>query len=319
VSTPDDRRATARTETTAPPAQLRMGPSEWLMMGACAFLWGSAYVSNVYAMAEIPHMTLTAGRLLFAILLLWPVALLSGVRFPVDLAAWRPFMVFALLSNIIPYQFVLKGQTGTTAGLAAVLGATAPLFTILLAHYFTSDERITVNKIAGVLVGIAGVAVVMGPEAFKGLTTEVVAKLCLIVASILYAVGGIYAKRLAGFQPLQIATMQMTCGFLIAVPLALWMDHPWKLTMPSATALTAVLLTGVFGSALAAITYFRVFTRAGATNAMLVTLLVPVTPIALGAVLRGEWLSAREILGAAVIALALLIIDGRLVRALFGR
>ncbi len=233
---------------------------------------------------------------------------------PRDFASWRPFFVYTMFSNLMPFLFVLRGQTGTTSGLAAVLGATTPLFTILLAHQFTSDERITVNKIAGVAAGIAGVAIVMGPEALQGFTTEVVAKMFLIGAALLYAIGSIYAKRFAGLQPLKIATMQMTCGFLISLPLALAIDHPWTLTMPSHAAIAGVVFTGVFGSALASITFFRVFTRAGATNAMLITLLVPVTPIILGAIMRGEWLSTREFVGAAVIACALLIIDGRLLR-----
>jgi drug/metabolite transporter (DMT)-like permease len=292
-----------------------MGPSEWLMMVLCAFLWGSSYISNVYAIAEIPHLTMTASRLLLALLVLIPFVVWSGVALPRDFAAWRPFFVYTMFSNILPFLFVLRGQTGTTSGLAAVLGATTPLFTILLAHQFTSDERITINKVFGVAAGIAGVAIVMGPEALQGFTSEVVAKLYLIGAAFLYAIGSIYAKRFAGMPPLQIAMMQMTCGFLVALPLALAIDHPWTAAMPSYAAISGVVVTGIFGSALASITFFRVFTRAGATNAMLITLLVPVTPIILGAFMRGEWLTTREFAGAAVIALALLIIDGRL----FGR
>jgi drug/metabolite transporter (DMT)-like permease len=318
VSAPDARHTATGLNAPAPIAP-RMGASEWAMLVACAFLWGSSYFSNVYAMAEIPHLTITAGRLFLAVLVLIPVALWSGVQLPREFASWTPFFLYTLFSNVLPFLLVLRGQTGTTSGLAAVLGATTPLFTILLAHRFTHDERVTFNKLAGIFLGIAGVAVVMGPEALAGFTTEVVAKLCLIAAAMLYAVGSIFAKRFAGYQPLKIASMQMTCGFLISLPLALIIDHPWTLPMPSATALAGLAFTGIFGSALAAITFFRVFTRAGATNAMLATLLVPVTPIILGAMFRGEWLSPREFVGAAVIALALLIIDGRLVRALFGR
>jgi drug/metabolite transporter (DMT)-like permease len=193
------------------------------------------------------------------------------------------------------------------------------LFTILLAHFFTRDERLTANKLVGVLVGIAGVAIVMGSEVWTGLSGSVAAKLALVAASFMYAVGSIYSKRFGGMPPLVIAASVMLSGAIVAVPLSLVVDRPWTLPMPSLEVIVAVLLTGVFGSALAAITYFRVFTASGATNAMLVTLLLPVTPVIGGALYLGERLELREVAGALVIMLALAIIDGRMLQRIFGR
>jgi drug/metabolite transporter (DMT)-like permease len=211
---------------------------------------------------------------------------------------------------------VLEGQRSVTAGLASVLGATTPLFVILLAHVFTSDEKISLAKLTGVLIGMVGVATVFGPEVFDGWTTAAGAKALLVGAAVLYAAGAIWSKRLTGHPPLAMATMQMTAGLILTAPLSLLLEQPWTIAPPSWLAITGIFGTAIFGSALAAVTYFHVFRRAGATNAMLVTLLVPVTPILIGAALFGEHLLAREAIGALVIAFALVVIDGRLFAAL---
>jgi drug/metabolite transporter (DMT)-like permease len=298
------------------PITLKMGWHEWLMLCLCAMLWGSAYVFNAVAIKELPHLTITFGRLVVASLFLQIVLRMYGLSMPRGWAVWRSFFMMTLLSNIGPYLLVLRGQMGTTSGLAAVLTATTPLFTILLAHAFTHDERMTANKLIGVLVGIAGVAIVVGFDAWAGASASFVAKLALVAASFMYAIGSIYAKRFSGLPPLVIAACIMTSGALVSLPLSFYFDRPWTLAMPSLEVLLAVLCTGIFGSALAAISYFRLFTVAGATNAMLVTLLLPVTPIIGGAIYLGERLAPREIAGGIVIMLALVIIDGRMFRML---
>jgi drug/metabolite transporter (DMT)-like permease len=295
--------------TTSAPS-FRMGSFEWLMMLACAFCWGSAYIFNKVAIAELPSLTITASRLLLAALLLQLLCRMRGIQLPWSGRAWAPFFVYTIFSNVAPFLFVLHGQKETAAGLAAVIGSSTPLFVILLAHVWTHDEKLRGRKIVGVLVGLVGVAVVIGSEAlsFDG---PMIAKGSLLVASMLYAIGAIFAKRLTRYEPMALAAMQMTAGFIVALPLALLIDLPWQLPMPSSMAMGAIAGTAVIGSSLAAITYFHVLRRAGATNAMLVTLLVPITPIVLGALLFGERLQAREILGGLIVAAALVIIDGR--------
>lgn len=217
-----------------------------------------------------------------------------------------------LFSNVAPYLLVLRGQTGTTGGLAAILGATRPLFTMVLAHLWTTDERLYAHRLLGVLVGIAGVAVAMGADVWRGWSNALEAKMALVAAAILYAVGSIYAKRLAHHPPIVLANTQMTCGLIVTLPLTFLIDQPWAQPQPSLAALGAVMGIGVLGSALAALAYFQVFTRAGASNAMLTTLPVPVTPILPGGLFLGEHLSLREGLGFLIIAAALLIIDERI-------
>lgn len=296
-----------------------MSPGDWAMMGLCAIFWGSAYTFNKITIAEIPVLTVTGVRLTIAAAFLYGLARLSGVAVPKPGKAWLPFFVFTLFSNVFPFLLVLYGQKSTASGLAAVLGATTPLFLIILAHYFTHDERLEVRKLVGVIVGLFGVAVVVGASLLEGWSGSVAAKLALVSAALLYAVGAIYSKRLARHPPLVISTLQMTCGAVLMVPAMILFDKPWTQPVPSNAAISALLATAIFGSALASYTYFQVFRRAGAVNTMLVTLLVPVTPIIIGAILFGERLLLREIIGALIIAGALLINDGRLPQAIWSR
>jgi drug/metabolite transporter (DMT)-like permease len=293
------------------PVRYRLTLSDWLMMGLCAVAWGSAYTFNKVAIAELPPLTITASRLPIAAAFLFVLCLATKTALPRFGRAWAPFFVFTLLSNVTPFLFVLRGQRDTASGLAAVIGATTPLFVMLLAHVWTADEKLERRKVFGVTAGLIGVAIVMGPAALTW-TGDAVAKFALVFASVLYAIGAIYSKRLIGYPPLALATLQMTCGSIITVPLALLWDKPWTMAAPSQLAVMAIIGTAIIGSSLAAITYFYVLRRAGATNAMLVTLLVPVTPILLGAVLFGERLLWREVVGALVIAFALLVINGRI-------
>lgn len=296
-----------------------MSIGDWAMMGLCAIFWGSAYTFNKITIAEIPVLTVTGVRLAIAAAFLYLLARLSGISVPKPGAAWGPFFVFTLFSNVFPFLLVLYGQKSTASGLAAVLGATTPLFLIILAHYFTNDERVVFRKVVGVVVGLVGVAIVVGPAALEGWSQSLEAKLALVSAALLYAIGAIYSKRLAKHPPLVISTLQMTCGAILMVPALLIVDRPWEIARPSDLAIGSLVTTAIFSSALASYTYFRVFNRAGAVNAMLVTLLVPVTPLVIGAIAFGERLLLREAIGTVVIGCALVIVDGRLPRYLWTR
>ena len=292
---------------------------DWVLLLFCALCWGSAYTFNRVIVAELPSLTITAARLVVAASFLTLLATLQGVRLPPFGRQWQAFFVFTLFSNVVPFLFVLRGQRETASGLAAVIGATTPLFVILLAHVFTTDERMQGRKVAGVIVGMSGVAVVVGTDALSGWSSGLAAKLSLVFAALLYAIGAVYSKRIVGLPPIAMAAMQMICGLVITFPLAILIDQPWSLPPPSTKVVLAVIGTAIIGSSLSAIAYFHILKRAGATNAMLVTLLVPITPILLGGVLFGERLLAREVIGATIIGAALLLIDGRPLRWIMQR
>lgn len=290
----------------------RMTTPDWGVLVLCAALWGSSYTFNKISLPEIPVLTITASRLLIAAVLLHAFAHVAKVRRPATAAEIGPFFIFTLFSNVLPFVFILIGQRETSSGLTAVLGATTPLFLIPLAHLLTADEKMQPRKVIGVLTGLAGVIIVFGTDAFAGWSTSIGAKLSIIFGAFLYAVGAIYSKRFVGYHPIAIAATQMTCGALVSMPVALIIDRPWLLPMPSTPAISALVATAVLGSALSSVLYFHVLLRGGATIAMLTTLLVPVAPILLGALFLGEHLHAREAAGTLLIAAALLIIDGRL-------
>jgi drug/metabolite transporter (DMT)-like permease len=221
-----------------------------------------------------------------------------------------------LLNNAIPMSLILWGQIRIGSGLAAILNASTPLFTVLLAHLFTRDERMTARKVGGVLFGLAGVAVMIGPDALGGLNGGLLPQLAMLGAAISYACAGIFGRRFAGAPPLVTAAGQVTASSLTLLPLTLIVDRPWLLPPPGARTWAAVAGLALLCTALAYIIYFRILATSGASNLLLVTLLMPVTAVLLGITLLGEHIEPRHAVGMALIAAGLATIDGRILALL---
>jgi drug/metabolite transporter (DMT)-like permease len=282
---------------------LRMGAAEWALLGLHSLLWGSAFFFAELAIPEIPALTIAAFRLLPASLITAAVCWWLGCRLPATRQEWKRLVLLAAANNVTPMLLILWAQREVTGGIAAVFNATTPLFGVFLAHVFTQDERLSFLKITAILIGIAGVALLVGADLLGGLGSSGLSKLALLGAALCYAVAGVYARRFPQYPAQVLAAGQMIGALMLSMPMALLVDRPWTLSAPSPAAAAAVVGMGLC--------YFTVLKRAGATNAMLATLLVPVTPIVLGGLFLGETLNPREITGACIIALALLIIDGR--------
>jgi drug/metabolite transporter (DMT)-like permease len=210
-------------------------------------------------------------------------------------------------------SLLVWGQSHIASALASILNATTPFFTVTVAHFLTSDERLTYAKLAGVGLGLAGAIVIVGPDVVRGFGADVWGELACLGAPVSYAFAGIYGRRFKrmGLTPIATATGQTTAATLLVLPLVLAVDHPWSLAMPSAATWGAVLGVAVLCTAVAYILYFRILASAGATNLLLVTFLIPVSAILLGALFLGERLSPRHFLGMALIGLALAVMDGR--------
>lgn len=206
------------------------------------------------------------------------------------------------------------GQTHIASGLAAILNAATPLFTVVAAHVFTSDERMTGNRLVGVFIGLAGVAVMVGPTVLAGLGADLLAQVAVLSAALSYALAGIFGRRFLrmGVQPLATATGQVTASALMLVPIAMVVDRPWTLPLPDASAWGAVFGIAALSTALAYLLYFRLLATAGATNLLLVTFLIPVSAIILGAAVLGERLQPQHFIGMVLIGCGLAAIDGRL-------
>jgi len=290
----------------------RMGPAEWGFLAALAILWSGVFFLTRIALTDMRPFTVVALRLGLGAVTLHAVVRATGAHMPTTPRAWRDFAIMGALNNFIPFCLIAYGQTQIGSGLAAILNATTPLFTVLLAQLWTNDERLTPNRLGGVLLGVAGVAVMIGPGALAGLTSNVLGQLAIIGAAITYACAGIFGRRFRTLPPMVTATGQVTTGALMVLPLALIVDHPWAQPMPGLAAWAAVSAAALFCTALAYALYFRILATAGATNLLLVTLLMPVGAVWLGMALLHEPLHAAEVAGMALIALGLLAIDGRL-------
>ena len=293
-----------------------MSATDWLLLIALSLLWGGSFFFGKVAVSEIPPLTVAFGRVAIAAVILIALARATGVALPESASTWRPFAIMGLLNNAIPFVLILWGQTHIPSGLAAILNATTPLFTVLVAHAATRDERLTPSRLVGVTIGLGGVAVMIGPDLLRDLGSNVAAQGACLLAAISYAFAGIYGRRFRGEPALRVAAGQLVMSSLMLAPLALVLDRPWTLTPPSAAAWAAVMGTAVLSTALGYLIYFRVLARAGATNVLLVTFLIPVSAILLGTLILGEQLAVRHIVGMIAIAIGLAAIDGRVMRLL---
>jgi len=297
--------------------RLNMGLGDWTLLIVLSLLWGGSFFFIEGALAALPPFTLVLLRVSLAAAALHLFLRIRGLGMPAGRLVWAAFFGMGLLNNAIPFSLIVWGQTQIASGLAAILNATTPLFTVLVAHAATRDERLTGGRLAGVVIGFAGVAVMIGPGALAGLGDDLLAQLACLAAALSYAFAGVFGRRFArlGVKPVQTAAGQVTASSLLLLPLALLVDRPWALPLPGPEVWAAVAALALLSTALAYILYFRILATSGATNLLLVTLLIPVTAILLGVAILGERLAAEHIAGMALIALGLAAIDGRPARA----
>jgi drug/metabolite transporter (DMT)-like permease len=294
----------------------RMEPAEWGFLLALALLWSGIFFLTRIALGDMRPFTVVFLRLGIGAVVLHLAVVTTGARMPTAPRVWAAFFAIGALNNLVPFCLIAYGQTRIASGLAAMLNATAPLFTVLLAQVLTTNERMTPNRIGGVLLGIAGVVVMIGPGAPRGLTQNVLGQAAIIGAAICYACASIFGRRFRDLPPTVTATGQVTAGAIMVLPLVLLIDRPWTRPMPGLTAWAAITTAAVFCTALGYALYFRILATAGATNLMLVTLLMPAGAICLGIAILGERLHASDFTGMGLIALGLLAIDGRVLALL---
>jgi len=285
----------------------------WLALLVLSLLWGGSFFFTGVAVKELPPLTIVISRVALAALALQLVAWLSGHRMPRSPRIWFALAGMALLNNLLPFTLIVWGQTHIASGLASILNATTPLFAIVIAHLATRDERLTLLRLTGVVIGFGGVVIVIGPAALSGWGVSVLAQLAILGAAFSYACAGVFGRRFAawGITPLVAAAGQVTVSALVMLPVALWVDRPWQLSVPGLEIWGAVAGLAFLSTALAYVLYFRILASAGATNILLVTFLIPVSAILLGALFLNEQLATQHFVGIGVIGLALAVIDGR--------
>lgn len=293
----------------------RIDARDWSLLALLSVLWGGSFFFNGAALRELPPLTLVFLRVALGAVILLPLLRVQGISFPKGMAGWRAFVAIGLLNNVIPFSLIVIGQTFIPSGLASILNATTPLFTVLVMAA-AGEEALQARRVAGVALGLAGVIILRG-WGIETRTGQGLGILLCLGGALSYGFAALAARRLLkDSPPLGTATFQLMASTVMMAIVAAAMEQPWRLPVPGLATWLAVLGLAALSTALAYIVFFQIIRRSGATNVMLVTLLIPVTAILLGWLVLGEPISVREITGAIVIGSALLVIDGRAVRML---
>jgi drug/metabolite transporter (DMT)-like permease len=291
----------------------RMNRGEWLTLVSLSVFWGGSFFFVGVQVKVLPPLTIVSLRVGLAAIILNVLLTALGKRMPLTASAWRAFFGMGLLNNAIPFCLVVWGQSHIASGLAAILNATTPIWTVIVAHFLTDDEKITANRLLGIAIGFLGVAVLIGPDSLQGLGANVLAQVAVLLAAVSYAFAGVYGRRFRrmGIEPIMTATGQVTASAIVLVPLAVLVDAPSTLALPPWPVWGAAIGSAVFSTALGYILYFRILATAGATNLLLVTFLIPVSAILMGTYGLGEHLGFRHFAGLVCIGTGLAAIDGR--------
>lgn len=298
----------------------------WLRLLTLSVLWGGTFLFSAVALKGwpagagngLPPLTVVLIRVAIAAVALLMTLRVMGIALPKGRTVWVAFCGMGLLNNVLPFSLIFWGQSqlpsSVAAGLASILNATTPLFTVVIAHVLTADEKMTPRKVIAVLIGLTGVATMIGMDAINQIGSSVTGQLACLAAALIYGFAGIFGRRFKGMgvSPLQTAFGQVAASTVMMLVIAAVIDRPWSLPTPGAVPLAAVVVMGLVSTALAYILFFQILASAGATNLALVTFLIPVSGILLGATILGETLRPQHLLGMACIGVSLALIDGRL-------
>lgn len=299
-----------------PMINIVMTRRDWAILLILALIWGAAFFFIHIAVTHVAPLTYVWLRLSIAAAGLLAWMRFKGEKLSLPLPVWGAILVLAVLNNVVPFILFGWAQQHIASGLASILNATTPIWGVVVAHIATSDEKMTPAKLAGVTIGFAGVATMIGPDLLAS-GGSLLPQFACIAAALCYALAGVWARRFKpmGLKPLKVATAQMLVGALVMTPVSLTVAQPWIGGSPSLAAIGAITALALGCTAFGYVLYFRLIDSAGATNATLVTLLVPPVAILLGALFLGELLTGGQFLGLAFIGLGLAVIDGRLVSA----
>lgn len=305
----------------APMIRAQMNRGDWTILLVLALIWGGAFFFIGVAVRHVQPLTYVWLRLTIGAAGLWAYLLFKGERISLPRQVWGSILLLALLNNALPFALFGWGQTHIASGLASILNATTPIWGVVVAHFLTRDERMSPRKIAGVLLGFGGVAVMIGPSLLSSLGAGALAELACVTASLSYALAAVWARRFKalGISPFSVTTGQLTAGALMMLPVSMIVDRPWTHAFPPLSAWGAIVALALLCTAFGYVLYFRLIEHAGATNALLVTLLVPPVAILLGGLFLGESLAPQDFAGLALIALGLAAIDGRVLTSLSRR
>jgi drug/metabolite transporter (DMT)-like permease len=276
-----------------------------------SFLWGMSFTLIEVAILTIPPATIVFARLVIGACLLLLLAAWMKLPFPRSPARWGELLIQGVLQSALPFTLITWGQKYIDSGLAGLLNTTPPLFVFLIGFFFLRDRTASAAKLVGILLGLAGVAVVLGPAAFSGETNSILGQLAITGASISYAVAALYAKRFSDQSPVLVAAFSMTFAAMFMAPVSLLFDAPFTLS-PSSASVAATLYLGIFSTAIAMVIYFRLVRTLGPLSVTTGSYMRAGFSVVLGVIILGETLSPNLLLGMAMIFASVAIVTGHL-------
>jgi drug/metabolite transporter (DMT)-like permease len=292
---------------------MTLSPRAWAELMLLSLIWGASFLSIRVALDEIGPLTAVAHRVFWAMLILWGYIWIKGLGVPRKPQIWCAFLMMGLLNNVIPFSLMAWGQLHIESGLTSILNAATAVFGVIIAAMFFADERLTARKILGVSIGFLGVCTAIGLDALLSFDLRSMSQIAVIMGTVSYACAGVWARKMLRDLPPQVAAAGMVTGAsLIMVPLAYAIEGAFDFSLTMRT-WTAVGYYAVIATAVAYLLYYRVLAMAGSGNLMLCTLLVAPIAIVLGAVFLGETLGVQAYAGFTLLALGLIILDGRLI------
>ncbi|HEY9700513.1 MAG TPA: DMT family transporter [Trichocoleus sp.] len=288
-------------------------PIDWVLILLLSVIWGGSFFFIKIALADFQPLTIVWGRVTIAAILLTIWVYLSGQKMPRSAQLWREFSVMGLLNNLIPFCLIVWAETQIDSSLAAIVNATTPIFTVILANFLTQDEKLTLNRSIGIGLGICGVVVLVGFSVLRGLSLHDLGQFASLAASFSYGCASVYGRRFKTVPSLVTAAGTVTTASLLLLPIAFWVEKPWTV-QPRLSAVAALIVLGLVCTGVAYFLYFSILGRVGATYVSLVTFLVPISALLLGILILGERLALNSIVGMALIFAGLAAIDGRFFR-----
>ncbi len=298
-----------------------MSAGVWGLIVLLSLIWGGSFFLTEIGLTGMGPLTLVTGRVGIAALALWMVIAVRGEELPPFGWIWLALFAMGAMNNVVPFSLISWGQTRIDSGVASILNATTPLFGVLVAHVFTRDERLTMPRFAGVLFGVIGVAVLIGPNAIAGLghlsDGALLGQCASLTAALCYAFAGVFGRRLRGLSPMVASAGMLTGSTILMVPISMIVEQPQTGPFPGIVPVAAVTLMALLCTAFAFMLYFRILALAGATNLLLVTLLVPVGAMVLGSTFLDETITMNALIGIGMIGLGLLAVDGRVIRLVY--
>jgi drug/metabolite transporter (DMT)-like permease len=284
-----------------------LGITEWMLLVGLSILWGGSYLFMKLAVLTVPLFTIVLGRVSIAALALLIVLTISGTGIPKGRRIWLAFFGMGIFNNVIPMSLIVFSQNSISVGLASILNSITPLFTILVAHMTTNDERLTFRKLVGISFGFMGVVMLMGPELVDNFGVAALGEWACLGAALSYACANTFGRRFVqlGTKPMQTAFGQVVASTVILGPLVIVVDQPWTISDPGFLPVLSILALGLFCTALAYVIYFQILARSGATAIALVTFMIPPSAILMGWLALGEQISSQDFLGLSLIGVGL--------------